>query len=184
MISKSPQRYSFQVKAAIKKLEEDPTDTEAIDTVEWNTQIKADVILKEQSEEWRQDNLEYDLRATQWILDKVRADDVYAQHLYAAMCNTDFTKNAVWPILQEKQWSCSWRRAGGIVADMQERGDYIDWYCSGIRGEDMSEADFSALSKERQEQYLRNRAYVSEGKVTDEIRADLLTLGWIVCSDE
>mgnify|MGYP003705677079 CR=1 FL=1 len=30
---------------------------------------------------------------TDWILEKVRESDVYAQHLYAAMCNNEFQKN-------------------------------------------------------------------------------------------
>jgi len=80
----------------------------------------------------KQDDLEYDLRSTEWVIEKVKADKVYAQHLYAAMCNNDFMRNEVWPILTEKKWSCSWRHAGGIIADMRGEGDYIDWYCSGI----------------------------------------------------
>jgi hypothetical protein len=29
-------------------------------------------------------------------------------------------------------WSCSWRYAGGLVADMREQGEnYLDFYCSG-----------------------------------------------------
>jgi hypothetical protein len=69
------------------------------------------------------------------------------------------------PILMEQTWSCSWRYAGGIIADMRQQGDYIDWYCSGIRIENDG-SDF-----------------VSECVVTDEIRQDLLKLGWKVISD-
>jgi hypothetical protein len=91
----------------------------------------------------------------------------------------------MWPILTEKRWSCSWRHAGGIIADMQEKGDYIDWYCSGIRdAKDLDDDQFQQLTKEQQEIYLRNKAYVGEGTVTDEIRKDLLKLGWIVLDDE
>jgi hypothetical protein len=53
--------------------------------------------------------------------------------------------------------------AGGIVAE--SRGDYMDWYCSGIFG--IGEAD-------------SYQGYVSEGTVTDEIRQDLFAIGWIV----
>jgi hypothetical protein len=139
---------------------------------------------QEATDEWKKDNMEYDLRSTEWILDKVRSDDVYAQHLYAAMCNNEFTKNDVIPILTEKRWSASWRSAGGIIANMQKKGDYIDWYCSGIRnGEYMEDSQFRELTKEQQESYLKTKAYVSESVVTDEIRADLLKLGWIVITD-
>jgi hypothetical protein len=147
----------------------------------WREQAQANIV----DPEWQKDNLEYDLRSTQWIIDKVKGDDVYAQNLYASMCNRDFTKNDVWPILTEKRWSCSWRHAGGIIADMQEKGDYIDWYCSGIKNnENLDDEQFSELTKEQQEFYLKMKAYVGEGMVTDEIREDLLKLGWIVIDDE
>ena len=86
----------------------------------------------ENDPEWRKDNLEYDLRTNEYMVNKVRTDEVYAQHLYAALCNNDYQKNDVWPILQDKRWSCSWRYAGGILANMCGEGDYMDWYCSGI----------------------------------------------------
>ena len=132
----------------------------------------------------RIDNLEYDLLTTDWILEKVRGDDVYAQNLYAAMCNNDFQKLEVLPVLKDQRWSCSWRYAGGIVADMQQHGDYIDWYCSGIRGDPISDEEFANLSEEKKALYLQTKAYVGEGFVTDEIRADLKKLGWLVIDDD
>ena len=131
--------------------------------------------------EWQKDNMEYHLRSTQWIIDKVKGDDVYAQNLYAAMCNRDFTKNDVWPILTEKRWSCSWRHAGGIVADMREEGDYIDWYCSGIRDtRTLSESEIANLTEQEQLAYKAGQGYVGEGFVTEEIKDDLYKLGWLV----
>ncbi len=59
------------------------------------------------------------------MLEKVRGDQVYAQHLYAAMCNNEFTKREMWPILKDERWNCSWRHAGGIIADMREEGEEI-----------------------------------------------------------
>jgi hypothetical protein len=47
---------------------------------------------------------------------------------------------------------------------MLERGDYMDWYCSGIRDADIVAA----------------QGYVGEGEVTEEIREDLKQLGWHV----
>ncbi len=138
-----------------------------------------------QSPESRINNLEYDLLTTDWILEKVRNNDAYAQNLYAAMCNTDFVKNDVWPILTDKRWSCSWRYAGGIIADMQQKGDYIDWYCSGIRDTGtIDDEEFNSLTKQQQEHYILTKSYVGEGCVTEEIRADLLKLGWIVVEDD
>ena len=67
---------------------------------------------------------------------------------------------------------------------MQEKGDYIEWYCSGINNSpDLLDEEFHALSKEQQDLYIESKGYVSEGVVTDEIRQDLLTLGWTVLDD-
>jgi len=115
--------------------------------------------------EWQKNNLEYDLRSTKWICDKAKSTKTYAQNLYAAMCNQDWQRNDVWPLLKGQTYSCSWRYAGGIVAHMREEGDYIDWYCSGIQGEP-------------DEDWI-NLGHVPEGTVTDEIREDLFKLGWL-----
>jgi len=180
MISSSPDKNTFQLENYVKRQEEAgklpaPEYLDMFKT--WREQDQANIV----DPEWQKDNMEYDLRSTQWIIDKVKGDEVYAQHLYASMCNNDFTKNDVIPILTEKRWSCSWRHAGGIIADMREQGDYIDWYCSGIRDSKILDDDeFRALTKEQQEFYIQGKKFVPESCVTDEIREDLLKLGWIV----
>jgi hypothetical protein len=117
----------------------------------------------------RENNMEWDLVNTDWLIAKVRDSDAYAQNLYAAMCNREFIRNDVWTQLKgEPLWRCSWRSAGGIIADLRREGDYMDWYCSGMRHEDGTEQD----------------QYVSESVVTDEIRADLLRLGWRVLDQD
>lgn len=139
---------------------------------------------RESSVEWRTDNLEYDLRTSEYIINKVKGDVVYAQNLYAALCNTEYQRNETWPILTDKRWSCSWRYAGGIVADIREEGDYIDWYCSGIRDTaKLTEDDLSQLSDHQQKEYLESLRYASEGVVTDEVRADLFSLGWVLLDE-
>ena len=161
-VSKSPNRHTFQADNYVKRCEEEGTEP----SEDYLDLYKS---ARQQDEEnmvdpaWQKDNLEYDLRSTEWILKKVRGNEVYAQNLYAAMCNNDFQKHDVWPVLKGETCSYSWRYAGGIVADMREQGDYIDWYCSGIRNID-SEPN----------------GYVPESIVTDEIHADLARLGWIV----
>lgn len=97
-------------------------------------------------------SLEQDLRYSKYISDKCKASEIYSQNLYAALCNNEFSK-------QDKIWSCSWRSAGGIVANLREEGDYINWYCSGIG----SEAPF-----------------LPESLVSDEIRKDIEDLGWAI----
>jgi hypothetical protein len=166
-ISKSPERHTFQVEGAKRRAKEKGEEVPEQYLEFWKT-------AKEQDEEnlvdpkWQKNNMEYDLRATDWILAKVRESDSYAQNLYAAICNNDFCKREMWPILKEEYWSASWRSAGGIIADMRENGDYIDWYCSGIGG-GLGNGDEDG-----------SRGYVSESVVTEEIKDDLYKLGWLV----
>lgn len=101
-------------------------------------------------------DLEHDLFSSEYIRNKCKNSEIYSQNLYASFCNNRFFKN-------NEEWSCSWRMAGGIVADLRDKGEeYIDWYCSGILGTDSIDG------------------YVSESVVTPEITNDLLDLGWIV----
>lgn len=184
-MNSSPDRGKFQVNAALKRVEEGTTTAEeAEQLIEFYTSFEAQRKELEKTNEWKTDNLEYDLRSTSWICDKAKANEYYAQNLYAALCNNEFIKNEVWPKLIDKRWTCSWRSAGGIVANMIEQGDYIDWYCSGIRG-DLSDEEYINMSKEDQEKYLYMKTkFVSESVVTDEIRKDLFELGWVVVDSE
>ena len=119
-------------------------------------------------------DLETDLYRTDWILDKVRNSDSYAQNLYAALCNMQWCKKEMWNVLKEDYWHCSWRYSGSIIARMRGEGDYIDWYCSGMGGL----ADYDT----DQEEWQARTKYVEEGTVTDEIREDLDQLGWFPIS--
>jgi hypothetical protein len=167
-----------------KKLIDDPMDATAQNMIDFYKSHKQMKLELEETDEWRTDNMEYDLRTSELIIEKCK-DKIYAQHLYAAMCNNEFTKNDIWPILSDKRWSCSWRSAGGIIADIRQEGDYIDWYCSGIRNtEDLTDEDLNQLSREEQEIYLETKASVSESVVTDEIRKDLLSIGWLVAESD
>jgi hypothetical protein len=183
MLSRSPDRNTFQKKNYIKRCQEAGEEPD-LDTINMYEEINFDKIAREEDLEWRTNNMEYDMRTCDWMLEKVRASDAYAQHLYAAMCNRSFQKNEVWPTLKNQTWSCSWRYAGGIIADMREQGDYMDWYCSGISGEPLSEEAFANLTQDQQVLYKESQAYVGEGVVTDEIRTDLFKLGWIVLDDD
>lgn len=99
-------------------------------------------------------DLEYDLRSTEWILNKVRSSEDYARLLYSALCNNQFLNREMWEIIKNEPWSCSWRYAGGIIADMREEGDYMDWYCRG-----------------------------NEGLVDEVVKDDLYELGWTVVTN-
>jgi len=51
------------------------------------------------------------------------------------------------------EWQTSWRGAGGIVAILRKRGDYLDFYGNPSVG-------------------------VAEGTVADDVAAELKALGW------
>jgi hypothetical protein len=95
-------------------------------------------------EEFNKPDLEYDLINNDTIVSKCIHSEIYCRDLYGALCNNRF-------FCGDNEWTCSWRMAGGIVADILRNGDYMDWYCSG-----------------------------NESEVTDEIRLDLLRLGWTI----
>ena len=128
-LNTSSERGSFRKNNQLKKLVDsgiEPSDDEYFTMLLSFDQQK---IEREQDPEWQKNNLEYDLRTTEWVIEKVKSSDTYAQNLYAALCNNQFIQlENSWDILKEKYWHCSWRYAGGIIADIQEKGDYIDWY--------------------------------------------------------
>ena len=171
MLRKNPDTLKNKLLPLQTKLQVNPLDNNAHLLIELYTKSHEEKIVLEKSKEWPKNNLEYDLRSSEYITEKCKVN-IYAQNLYAALCNNDFMRNEVWPILKEETWSCSWRYAGGIIADIQQCGDYLDWYCSGISttSTDMGGTVTNDITK----------GYVGEGVITDEIRDDLLILGWLV----
>ena len=117
-------------------------------------------------------DFELELLGADWIVEKVKTNESYAQHLYAALCNNQFIKNEVITILREDVWSCTWRYAGGIIADIKGHGDYLDYYCSGIGNVTYDTVEDEAAFRKKQ--------YVPEGQVTEEVKKDLFKLGWII----
>lgn len=165
-VASSPERHTFQMKNYVKRKEEEglePLEEYIAMFKTWRQQDEANLV----DPAWQKNNMEYDLRSSKELCDKVKASENYAQNLYAAMCNMEWRKRDLWPEMKEENWGCSWRHAGGIIADMREEGDYIDWYCSGI-GEGLGNGDLDGT-----------KGYIAEGVVTDEIKEDLKQLGWI-----
>lgn len=179
-LAKSPDRGSFSMSGYQERLKVNPDDSQAQDMIDFQLDWNRRREELEQTIEWQTDNMEYDLRTSEALVEKVKAREEYAQNLYAAMCNNEFIKNETWNILQEKTWSASWRSSGGIIAHMRGEGDYIDWYCSGIHN-DWSDEEYRNATKESQERYVwMKNNFVGEGYVTDEVRKDLFDLGWLV----
>lgn len=73
-------------------------------------------------------SLDRDLNRSPAAIRRV-GSDLFARLLYAALCNTEWHHRATGQL-----WSCSWRSAGDVVADMRGEGNYMDWYCSGGEG--------------------------------------------------
>ncbi len=172
-ISKSPGRHTFQKEGYVKRQVEkgEPINEDYLD---WFEKVLEEHNTKFDDPESRKNSMEYDLLTTDWILTKVRANETYAQNLYAAMCNMRFVRKELFPYLRQDPdkdlWSASWRYAGGIIADMRQEGDYIDWYCSGIANGDFPDAIDVPYQMKK---------FVPEGTVTEEIEADLFKLGWV-----
>jgi hypothetical protein len=99
-------------------------------------------------------NMEQDIFDAEWLRQKLRTSDEYAQEFYAALCNNVFHKQGEDP---DALYSFSWRQAGSVVADVRRKGDYLDWYCSGVAPTN-----------------------VNEGDVTVDVAEDLKKLGWDV----
>jgi hypothetical protein len=179
--SSSPERHTFELDAYRQRQEENGEDI-SDEYVAMLEKIRLQDRNKWQDPERRVNNMEYDLVTTDWILAKTRESESYAQNLYAALCNNDFQRNDVWPRISDQKWHCSWRYAGGVIADMQQKGDYIDWYCSGIRNGDWQKPpeEVTAMTPAQAEHYCELERYVSEGVITNEVREDLFRLGWLV----
>ncbi len=67
-------------------------------------------------------DLEFDLQA---LSGRLRGDDGFADEMYCALCNTD------WTHIDGTAWHGSWRYSAGLIASLRGRGeDYFDFYCT------------------------------------------------------
>jgi hypothetical protein len=96
-----------------------------------------------------QPDLEQDLGFSPRIHGLVRSE-LFATLLYGALCNVVWRHKAT-----GIPWHCSWRHAGGIVANLRCQGDYLDWYCS-----------------------------MGEGLIDEQVLAEIGTLGWELAAAE
>lgn len=94
-------------------------------------------------------DLRLDLGRSARVRELVRSE-LIATLLYDALCNTLWRHGAT-----GTPWRCSWRAAGGIVADLRGEGDYLDWYCS-----------------------------MGEGVVDERVLAEIEALGWALVEAE
>ena len=121
-------------------------------------------------------DLKEDMKNSPWFMEKIK-NDSYAQNIYAALCNMRWQPQEIWPVLNNEYWSCSWRCAGGIVADLRNIGeDYMDYYCSGMGGVAVYNPDTDDTVEE---ELFNAKQYIPEGTISDEVAGDLLKLGWV-----
>jgi hypothetical protein len=113
-------------------------------------------------------NMAEDMETSLYISNKIKKSESYAQNMYAALCNNNFIKfNSTED--NKGSWSCSWRSSGSTIATIRDDNtDYADWYCSGIGNEDT----------------LKERNFVPESYITEEIADDLCQIGWHATRDE
>lgn len=93
-------------------------------------------------------SLNYDMGCDDIVIGYL-ADDTMAREFYAALCNMQWCKIADTPEdeliidrlkgINSDPWSCSWRAAGAIIADIRnmhynKSESYIDFFCSGNEG--------------------------------------------------
>ena len=183
MLRSKPIKRAFMKQLQEEKLLIDPAHKHAKKALTWYKTLDENEMKQEIDPKWQKNNLEYDLRTCDWIAEKCKCQH-YAQNLYAALCNNYFQRNDMWPILKGETWGCSWRHAGGIISDIQQMGDYVDWYCSGIIN-DLTDEELKKMSSEEVTKFKECRERTKpEGFITDEIRQDLLELGWIVVNED
>jgi hypothetical protein len=123
----------------------------------------------------RTHHLDMDVCQCDWMVERIRRDDAYAQNFYAALCDRSWREDDAWEILSDRTWRVSWRTAGAIVSDIRGSGDYQDWYCTG---------SFVWHDRDGYEPTPSELYYVPEGMITEEIRQDLAQIGWYPVVDQ
>lgn len=87
------------------------------------------------------DSLEHAIKADPTFLARIK-DVGFARVVYAALCNREWITKA------GQRWSCTWRYAGGLVAEIRAEGeDYLDFYV-GFGDDEWMPADASGLEAE------------------------------------
>ena len=59
------------------------------------------------------------------FINEIKSSDDFCEDLWSSMANVE------WLNKDGSEFSCTFRYAGGLIADIREEGSYMDWYCSG-----------------------------------------------------
>ena len=57
---------------------------------------------------------------------KMKSDTEFCKDVWSSMANIVWKHKA-----SGEEYSASFRYAGGLIAEIREEGDYMDWYCCG-----------------------------------------------------
>jgi hypothetical protein len=57
--------------------------------------------------------------------ERMCADKAFCVQVWSALANVEWRND------DGREYSCSFRHAGGVIAWIRHDGDYMDWYCSG-----------------------------------------------------
>jgi hypothetical protein len=92
--------------------------------------------------------MEHDMASSRAIIKLLEDSDTAAQ-FYSALCNVEWVRISKIPEdeqiidalmgVDRSEWSCSWRYAGGLIAQIRTLNynlheDYMDFYCCGNEG--------------------------------------------------
>lgn len=57
--------------------------------------------------------------------DRMRSDEEFCKNIWSALANV------IWRNIDGAEASYTFRAAGGLIAEIIDGGDYMDWYCCG-----------------------------------------------------
>lgn len=93
----------------------------------------------------------------------------YCQRLYAALGNNIIVRHNAADIIAQNYVKYSWRASASLVAKFRSRAiksDYTDFYIAGYNIDELNA--------------FNHNMPLAEGIISDDIRADLLELGWLI----
>ena len=70
------------------------------------------------------------------IGEKMRHDDELCVRVWESLTNIKWVNESL-----GGRYSFTFRTAGGLIADIIDRGSYMDWYCSGTSGKSCPELE-------------------------------------------
>ena len=92
-----------------------------------------------------------DIKNADFLVKKIRDNSIYAQNLYAGLCNNEFVKNG-------NESGDTFRGNASFLAELCDL-DYYQLYWSGGSS-------------------IENKEYKKWGELTSEVEKDLLKIGW------